>query len=97
MAEEQEKVGPNGSFWVGGADGGVFIQVSPVPESDEQRIYSGTVYDEFDEAIWYAGRFRLHGHFDFDPTNREHYLGWDGERILLLESSYLEALDIGEQ
>jgi hypothetical protein len=86
--EAETKPGPNGSWWLGGADGGVFVLIQP-----DSKEYKGTVYYEHDQSIWYQGRFRLVGALDFNPQDHSQYLGWDGERILLIESAYLQALD----
>lgn len=77
---------------MGGADGGVYILIEE-DENLNDSLYCGRVYYEDDKTIWYEGPFKLVGDIDFSINNRDQYLGWDGESILLKESSYLEALN----
>lgn len=90
--ETETKTGPNGSWWVGGADGGVFIQVMDDANPNDER-FTGTVYFEHDQSIWYQGPLRLVGKTQLDPADRSQYLGWDGERLHLDGGAWLEAVD----
>lgn len=89
--KEPPKEGPNGSWWVGGADGGVFVHIEDDSNPADDK-YQGTVYYEFDKSIWYQGAFQLKGNLKFTPENQSQYLAWDGERLHLVGSSYLEAV-----
>jgi hypothetical protein len=91
-SEFNQAVGPEGSWWVGGVDGGVFIAVED-DDTPSDGIYFGTIYYDSDHSIWYRGRLKLNGSLNFKPEDKEVYLGWDGERLLLVESSYLQAID----
>ncbi len=90
--EVSEPTGPEGSWWIGGVDGGVFVDVED-DENPADRIYTGTIYYDSDQTVWYQGRLRLEGEINFSPEDKTAYLGWDGERLLLIEASYLEAID----
>jgi len=90
---EEEKVyktGPEGSWWVGGADGGVYILIHD-DKNSEDKIYYGKIFYDSDKTVWYEGPLELIGDLDFSVENREQYLGWDGESLHLIESSYLKA------
>ncbi len=84
--------GPDGSWWLGGDDGGVFIDIKDDDNPDD-RIFVGTIYFDADKTIWYQGPLRLVGNIEFAVDDRDLYLGWDGERLHLKESSYLETVN----
>jgi len=90
---EPPREGPEGSWWLGGADGGVFVDIQDDANSNDD-LYQGTVYDDSEMlGVWYQGRFKLVGALEFSPENHDHYQFWDGERLYLTEGSYLEPLD----
>ncbi len=84
--------GPNGSWWTGGADGGVFVKIQDDGNTSDQ-IYTGTIYYEHDKTVWYSGRFELVGSTAFDPSDKSQYAGWDGDELFLKNGSYLKSLD----
>ncbi len=90
--EIEYKTGPEGSWWVGGADGGVYILISD-DENTDDKIYYGKIFYDSDKTIWYEGPLELEGNLEFSVENREQYLGWDGENLHLIESSYLKAIN----
>lgn len=90
--ESQPPQGPAGTWWVGGADGGVFLKVTDDSDPNDD-LYQGAVYFDSDQTLWYQGPLRLVGRGDFDPSQQDQYLGWDGERILLADGAYLQAVD----
>lgn len=92
IEKDEEKKGPNGSWWLGGADGGVYIKIDEGIKIND-NLYEGTIYFEHDMTIWYQGSFKLMGNLDFSINNHDLYNFWDGERVQLKESSYLEAID----
>ena len=88
----KEKVGPEGSWWLGGDDGGVYIKIEQNNNPDND-IYQGVIFFDHDKTVWYRGRFKLVGKLNFSISDHNSYLFWDGERVQLKESSYLEAID----
>ena len=84
--------GPDDSWWLGGADGGAFVNIKEDQNPDD-RIYLGTIYFEHDKSVWYQGAFKLVGNLDFSVNKHDQYIFWDGERLHLKESSYLEPVD----
>jgi len=84
--------GLEGSWWLGGADGGVFVDIKDNNNRDD-TIYYGTIYFDSDKTIWYQGPFKLVGDIKFQVDNHEQYSGWDGERLHLQNSSYLEPVN----
>lgn len=84
--------GPTGSWWLGGADGGVFIDFKD-DDNIHDKLYSGTIYYDADQTVWYRGPFKLIGDLAFNVENHEQYLAWDGERLYLQESSYLQPVN----
>lgn len=91
-SEELVHVGPSGSWWVGGDDGGVFINIFD-DEITTDKIYMGTIYFDHDQSIWYQGKLKLIGDIEFSPDNHRLYQGWDGERLHLINAAYLEAIE----
>lgn len=90
--ESEPKIGPNGSWWVGGADGGVFVLVKEDANPDDD-LYSGTIWFDQDQSLWYEGPLRLVGKPTINPDDRDQYLGWDGERLYLEGGAWLEAVE----
>lgn len=87
--ETEEKNGPNGSWWLGGDDGGVFVRIWD-DENKNDKLYQGEIYFENTQKIWYQGKFQLVGDLNFTIEDRAQYQFWDGEKLYLIESSYLE-------
>lgn len=85
----EEKLGPDGSWWLGGADGGVFIKIEEDANPND-RLYQGTIYFDGSEKIEYKGEFKLVGDIKFSPDKHVQYQFWDGEKLHLQESSYLQ-------
>lgn len=83
--------GPNDSWWLGGDDGGVFIKIVD-DENTADRIYTGVIYYDTDQSIWYKGKFELIGTLDFSPEDHTAYLFWDGADLHLRDSSRLRPL-----
>jgi hypothetical protein len=84
--------GPAGSWWLGGADGGVFVDIKNDNNKNDRKYY-GTIYYDADQAIWYQGPFQLIGNLEFNVDDHQQYIGWDGEKLHLKASSYLEPLN----
>ncbi len=84
--------GSEGSWWLGGADGGVFVDIKD-DNNRNDTIYYGTIYFDSDKTIWYQGPFKLVGSINFQVDDHEQYSGWDGERLHLQDSSYLEPVN----
>ncbi len=74
------------------ADGGVFVDIKDDNNRNDATYY-GTIYFDSDKTIWYQGPFKLVGNINFQVDNHEQYSGWDGERLHLQDSSYLEAVN----
>jgi hypothetical protein len=87
--ETVEKTGPDGSWWLGGDDGGVFVKVTD-DENFNDNMYTGAIYFDGTQKIWYKGPLRLVGNIQFSPENRAQYLFWDGEKLHLKDAAYLE-------
>lgn len=91
--ETEEKLGPQGSWWLGGADGGVFIRVQD-DQNPNDNLYTGTIYFDDGETIWHDGALELKGAIqDFNPQDRSLYEFWDGEKLHLVDSAFLDPVD----
>jgi len=87
--ETEEKIGPNGSWWLGGEDGGVFVKIQE-DANLEDEFYQGVIYFDGNKNIWYKGEFKLVGDINFSPDDHGQYQFWDGEKLYLKNSAYLE-------
>ena len=90
--ESEPKAGPNGSWWVGGADGGAFVLVKDDGNPNDD-LYTGAIWFDQDQSLWYEGPLRLVGKTSINPDDRTQYLGWDGERLHLDGGAWLEAVE----
>ena len=84
--------GPNGSWWVGGADGGVYVFIEDDINSTD-NIYQGTIYYDSDKTVWYKGKFEYNINMPLNYKNKKLYSGWDGERLFFIDNSYLKAIN----
>ena len=75
---------PASAFWVGGADGGVFVDVQPAGAGAARSQYRGTIYHP-DGEVWYAGALQLQPATaaPLDLSNKQQFEAWDGTRLLL--------------
>jgi len=89
---DKEKNGPENSWWLGGADGGVYIKIEEGKNINDE-LYQGVIFFEHDKTVWYRGQFKLVGDIKFSIENHNSYLFWDGEKVHLQQNSYLEALN----
>lgn len=76
---------PNTAFWVGGADGGVFVQLER-RLSDPRGVYQAKVYYEAGE-VWYEGPLVLDplDGADVNIADRRIFSGWDGTQLILVD------------
>lgn len=77
---------PVTALWVGGADGGVYVDIN-----HDAGNYSGTVYTDSSGDIWYRGSFTYSGTAEFDVKAATSYTGWDGEMLYLANGEHLQA------
>lgn len=82
--------GPDGSWWTGGLDGGVYVFIEDDGNTTD-NIYKGVIYYEHDKSVWYKGKFKYNKNMALDYTNKKLYDGWDGERLFFMDGSYLKA------
>jgi hypothetical protein len=76
---------PESAFWVGGADGGVYIDIS---KQSKQEYYSKIYFDTTGE-IWYEGVLHYSGEKELDISNKNIYSFWDGDNLHLVNNEYL--------
>jgi hypothetical protein len=69
---------PNAAFWVGGADGGVFVDMEK-----ENLDFSGSIFAEVTGAVLYQGKFTYTGKTEFEYKKPSSYSGWDGQTLYL--------------
>jgi hypothetical protein len=84
---------PASAFWLGGADGGVFVSVAMASENT-QRQYQASIYHATGD-LWYRGRLSLEplSAPAFDHRKPSSYTAWDGDTLHLENGGRLKALD----
>lgn len=85
---------PESAFWIGGADGGVFIVVQKNKELQAHIYYSEIYHDQTGE-LWYKGRLAMQPSDQpyVDHTKQELFMSWDGESLHLSDGRVLQAID----
>ena len=81
--------GPNGSWWVGTPEKGVYVYMED-NDNTEDRIYKGVIYSGEDESVIFEGNFEYSRHTIVDFENTELYTKWDGKRLYLIDNSFLK-------
>jgi len=77
---------PNSAVWVGGPDGGAFIDCAA---SRNEGPNACTVYDEPTGEVWMSGGFALEGWQLGVPAQQLKYAGVEGSNIYLVDGSVL--------
>lgn len=91
LPPERPEAVPETAIWIGGADGGVFIEVS---ETDKENLYTGSVYHDHNGDVWYQGEFKYTGDKAFEPDERSSYRSWDGTVLYLSNQGRLIAQEL---
>ena len=78
---------PESALWVGGLDGGVYVDISKT-----NNIYTGTIYADVTGVIIFQGEFKYTGNNDFDVNDVNSYGGWDGDYLFLRNNEKLIAI-----
>lgn len=85
---------PQQAYWVGGPDGGVYVNIEPTTKKQQEakkspKAYAVAIYFDNGEP-WYMGTMRL------EPTDTEPlklsaslFNGWDGEELHLKDGRRL--------
>jgi hypothetical protein len=83
---------PADAFRVGGADGGVYVELKKVA-SDPADSYQGTIFEERTGIVWYRGKLKLlpNGNATIDVKDADLFSGWDGDALLLKDGRKLVA------
>jgi len=82
---------PASAVWVGGPDGGVYVDLAPMKE---ERHYYASIYADKTGVIWYRGRLQSEKSLvNFNPRNSSAYSFWDGESLVLANGVKLTAKD----
>ena len=83
---------PAASIWVGGIDGGVFVTVKELEETNTGKYYAEIYYVSGDLA--YKGIMKINPPGSiFDPKKKESYEGWDGDNLYLSNNGYLQVIE----
>jgi len=86
---------PQQAVWVGGPDGGVFVEVRPVPSNT--NTYMVTIYHDRTGIVLYHGLAELRpaGGEALKVDDPTAFSGWDGEKMILADGRTLEPKSSG--
>lgn len=89
LPPDRPKNVPSDAIWVGGLDGGVFLDLKKISD----QVAQGTVYTDLGD-IFYRGRLEItEGQIDFPLNSMLAYQGWDGENMMLRDGRLLASID----
>ncbi len=88
--EGPDSIGPNGSQWIGGPDGGIYLHIKD-DEIKNDNIYYAEIYYDYSKEIWYKGLLKLNTNKPFNIENFDQFSDWDGEKLHLKNNGYLTA------
>ncbi len=74
---------PSSAVWVGGSDGGVFLDCTPAPNS----LYAWSVFNDVTGDVLASGKFAEERRESSNPVQVSDYSAYDGRRILLRSGS----------
>ena len=74
--------GPNGTWWVGGLDGGVYVYIEDDANTTD-NVFQGSIYFDTDKTIWYKGKFKYSENMRLDY--KQGYLLCMGWRAIAAE------------
>jgi len=81
---------PVHAFWVGGIDGGNFIDI--VKSGDEGELFLAKIYNDFTGDIEYEGLLKYTGSKSINHSldDASLYQGWDGEHLHLISGDSMQ-------
>jgi hypothetical protein len=81
---------PETAFWVGGADGGVFVLLEKEPQ-EPAHVYRARVYHDHSGELWYSGNLAMvpQDRPSVDVSNPNLFSGWDGDNLHLTDGRRL--------
>ncbi|PAU82349.1 hypothetical protein CK501_04175 [Halovibrio salipaludis] len=78
------------AVWVGGRDGGVFVELS---ETEQGGIYTGSIRYGHNGELWYQGKFKYTGDEPFALDKQSSFKSWDGTTLYLSNQEQLVAIE----
>lgn len=73
------------AFWVGGADGGAYIEIN----KKSTHEYYAKIYFDATGEIWYEGVLNYSGDDEIDVNNKKVFSFWDGDTLYLVNNKQL--------
>lgn len=78
---------PDTAFWVGGADGGAYIEIKP--NKEVRNKYYAKIYFDSTGEIWYEGWLIYSGKETLNINDKNIYSLWDGDTLYLVDNKFL--------
>lgn len=83
------------AVWVGGPDGGVYIDLE---STEEKQYYNLTVYAQVTGSILYKGKLKSENILDsFNTRDSSAYSFWDGDNLVLSNGEILKAVKLDKK
>ena len=76
---------PEQALWIGGADGGIYLEISKTSDS----TYYSKIYFDSTGEIWFEGNLTYEGNKALEITNPEIFSFWDGDSLYLVNNEKL--------
>ena len=82
---------PETAFFVGGLDGGVYVELKKL-SSDPINIYQANIYYDYEICeLQYSGKLKINNiEKDFNYSDVNVYSGWDGDTLYLQDGRFLK-------
>jgi hypothetical protein len=86
---------PQEAFWVGGPDGGVFVEIRETPGNADS--YKMTIFHDQTGKVLYRGPAHVQpaGRGIVRIDDPRAFSGWDGEKMILADGRTLEPAEAG--
>lgn len=78
---------PETAFWIGGADGGVYIDINTYDIS--KKKYYVKIYFDSTGELWFEGVLVYSGKENLNITDKNIYSFWDGDTLYLVNNETL--------
>ena len=92
-ADERPTIVPKTALWIGGLDGGNYIEVEK-SNDDPINVYQAKIYYDYEICeLRYSGKLKLNNlEKGFDYKNPNVYSSFDGDKLNLQDGRYLSVI-----
>jgi len=84
---------PSSAIWVGGHDGGVFVSITKLTDTDKGVYWGEVFYVSGDIAYKGQMNFFPKKNDGFDINRQSSYQGWDGDTLYIINNQSLKIVE----